>query len=165
MTYLLGVLIGLVLVGVLVWSELERRRQHEQTMAILRQHIPAPTPPPEPTPPPWVQDQMFGRIMDRLLNVALPEPAEPTDEVIDNRSDAEYEPPPQQVNDWTDPFFGLDRELVGGLAPGQPIPGIGTDAGVEMPTPETDAWFQAWEDGTTTVPGEPEMPDSSDGWT
>lgn len=159
--YLLSVLVGVALVVVLVWSELERRRQHEQTMTILRQHIPT-TPAPAIAP---TTDPMLAEMMTRLLDVALPKTLTPTpDETIESRSDAEYEPPTQQVNDWTDPFFGLERDVVGGLAPGQPIPGIGQDAGDytadAMPMPETDAWFQAWEDGTMAVPGEPEMPDA-----
>lgn len=69
----------------------------------------------------------------RLLDTALPARKEGGGDDEDRvRSSAEYEPPEQQVGDWTDPFFAVDRPLVAGLSPGQGIPGIGTEDGPKM---------------------------------
>jgi hypothetical protein len=69
-------------------------------------------------------------VVSRLLDVGLPKRDE-RDAREDDRpgSPAEYEPPIEQVRDWTDPFIGLEREMVGGLRPGEGIPGIGADGG------------------------------------
>lgn len=64
----------------------------------------------------------------RLLEVALPAREEPPVAEEPVGSPAEYDPPHEPVGDWTDPFFGLERQTVGGLAPGQAIPGIGQQA-------------------------------------
>lgn len=74
-----------------------------------------------------MREQMVA-MTTRLLDAALPAREDQGEgEEIDSRSDAEYEPPEEIARDWTDPFFGIDRPLVAGLAPGQQIPGIGQD--------------------------------------
>lgn len=71
---------------------------------------------------------LTGEMLTRLLDAALPkrEDAAVADEGRPG-SPAEYDPPDREVGDWTDPFFGLERQLVGGLRPGEGIPGIGRD--------------------------------------
>lgn len=108
----------------------------------------AQTPAPPASPPAPVespaQDPLLSEVIARLLDAALPPRApEPTDDQTAVRHQAEYEPPIPEIRDWTDPFFGLEREMVGGLRPGEGIPGIGGDAnevetGGEMGTPLPD---------------------------
>lgn len=97
-------------------------------------------------------DPLFAEMLTRLLDAALPRREDAATD--DNRPDtpAEYEPPAPVIGDWTDPFFGLDRELVGGLRPGEGIPGIGAQADTmehyvtdpPMTAEEMEARAQEW---------------------
>lgn len=78
--------------------------------------------------PPLLGNELATRLIERLMDTSLP-----AREIESARgeeppgSPGEYEPPFEPMPDWTDPFFGIERETVGGLRPGQGIPGIGAD--------------------------------------
>lgn len=92
--------------------------------------------------PPWVRE-----LMTRLLDAALPAPREPGGDGEGRPpTPPEYEPPPPQVSDWTDPFFGMTRDVVGGLRPGEGIPGIGGDEIVSDGMVATDAGWVPGDD-------------------
>lgn len=186
LTYILVVLLAGA-VTYLLWADHKHRHWAQEVNKVVGQHgnavqgladqlraiadqaaTPAPVAPVEPSP----TDTMMTKLIDRLLDAALPERLdEPRDqgEVIDGRSDAEYEPPTRDVSDWTDPFFGLERDVVGGLAPGQAIPGIGTDDDRMDHAPDhdwtmpedhgasseaMDALFGTWDQTTARATGE-----------
>lgn len=79
-----------------------------------------------PEPPVDPLTTLTNEMIGRLLDAALPK-READVSRDDERppSPGEYEAPDREVGDWTDPFFGLERGLVGGLRPGEGIPGIG----------------------------------------
>lgn len=112
------------LIAYVVMSERrhEERARHVEEILALQARKPM-----EPVAgdPPWVRE-----LLTRLIDTALPvkEQVEVEEDEPPVGSPGEYEPPPQITQDWTDPFFGLERDLVGGLAPGQGIPGIGEQA-------------------------------------
>lgn len=131
-----------VLAAYLVMSELRDRERRAHVEGILalrsvdRQNV--------------TDDPILATMFQRLLDAALPTREEAVEDEGPVGSPAEYEPPPPQVQDWTDPFFGIERELVGGLSPGQAIPGIGPDADISA------AFNQAHDDHPLARGFEPE---------
>lgn len=81
---------------------------------------------------PLLSEELTAKLVERLLDASLPERRDTPEPEDRPGSPAEYEPPPPEVGDWSDPFIGVDRELVGGLRPGEGIPGIGADGGVDL---------------------------------
>ncbi len=86
-------------------------------------------------PPPEGNQAILDRVLDRLLEAVVPAQKE-TDGQPDTYSPAEYDAPVEDVQDWTDPFIGLERPTVARLAPGQGIPGMNGDA----PVDPVDVW-------------------------
>ncbi len=95
---------------------------------------------------------MFDKLLDRLLETALPERDRATtgdggDGVAG--SPGEYEPPDDDwagARDWTDPFIGLERPTVARLAPGQGIPGVSQPVGdvVDEWREKGEGAFEEW---------------------
>lgn len=128
-----GMLMGGV--GVYLWLDWyvigrERQRHVDQILDLttlletsVARPMPAQTPEPQPV---GLRDPMYEELLTRLMDAALPRREDITTDGEERPgSPGEYEAPPQTVGDWTDPFIGLERSLVGGLRPGEGIPGIG----------------------------------------
>ena len=100
-------------------------------------------PPPE-APQPAISDALVVKMIERMLDVSLPATATPTTEIESALHDAEYEEPTDDwvgAHDWTDPFLGIERPLVGRLRPGESIPGVTQDGNEQA----LDSWRQKGE--------------------
>lgn len=147
----LGVVAG-VLLAYIVFNEW-RTRDREVMVREIQALRPA------ETQPAALTDPLYGEMLARLLDVALPKREEAKDAEVPGHN-AEYEPPLEPVGDWTDPFIGLERPLVGGLAPGQAIPGIGDQA--TDPSQAGEVWAANWDDHPLSRGMEPVDADTAD---
>lgn len=139
MAAIVQVMVGLFIVGVcvlgIVWLDRQRRNDYERDLAMMREHWEQQWrdwarvnahPPNPPAEPPALADDLLREMVTRMLDASFPKDkvAGAVEAEQTPGSPPEYEPPFEPVGDWTDPFMGLERELVGGLRPGQGIPGI-----------------------------------------
>ena len=160
---IVGLIVGAVLLAwavvATVWAVEQERKVRGLAEELQRPQL-APEPMPEPAwaralrdqqrmEQPLLSEEVTAKLIERLLDAALPARQVEQDEEEQTRSSAEYEPPPEDVpRDWTDPFFAIDRPLVAGLSPGQGIPGIGQDV-EEWGGDETQAYVEDMQEQAT----------------
>ena len=128
---------------VLLYRMVQQVRAHEQARAEI---------PPPVAQQPAISDALMVKMIERMLDVSLPaQDIGGIGNAVDpaNLHDAEYEEPTDDwvgAQDWTDPFLGIERPLVGRLRPGESIPGVTADGSEQA----LDQWRVkgegAWED-------------------
>lgn len=140
--------------GALVGMCLDQRREMREIEDRLREMM----------KPQKGDGELMERVLERLLGAVVPEPEKAAgDGEIEVRGDAEHEPPEDDwvgAQDWTDPFIGQERPLVGRLAPGQGIPSGQDDDVVERWREQGVGAFDDWA-RETLVPEGPGMSGSA----
>lgn len=98
--------------------------------------------------PAALRDPIYEELLTRLIDASFPKREENAREGDEDApgSPAEYEVPPATLGDWTDPFIGLERSLVGGLRPGEAIPGIGDTMGNVTVGDDATGGLANWDD-------------------
>lgn len=144
-----GVVMGMCVGAGGMWVVAARARRLEAFWQETAKNLIPASPPPAQHPD---DHAILARVLDRLLDATVPAPRDGQADAGEEPPghQAEYEPPPPDVMDWTDPFIGLERPTVARLAPGQGIPGMGGTGGeqgvdpVEMWRQQGEGAFDEW---------------------